>query len=370
MSDHPYKSLPDQAFWRRAVADRPIAAVDPVVRTPDRIARTDKVATAGSCFARHIARRLRDAGYNHYVTEPAHPIVDPEKAEEYNYGVYTARFGNIDTSQQLVQLWRRAHGRFVPVDDAWPTEEGTFLDPYRPQIQPRGFATREELEVDRAKHLRCVREAFETLDVFVFTLGLTETWRNRADGAVYPVCPGVAGGRFDPAKHEFLNFSAGEILRDMLSFVDALKTVNRSARMILTVSPVPPVATATRNHVLTATTYSKSVLRVVCGEVVRHRPWVEYFPSYEIVTGNYSRGAYYAEDCRSVTEAGVSHVTDVFFRHYTEDGAPAAEPARDEAERGGSEAEPVTPARAGDAHTQAMAALVQVHCDETRLDAT
>ena len=57
MSRHPYGSLPAGASWRRAVAEVLPAEVDPVVAAPFRIGRGDRVATAGSCFAQHIARQ-------------------------------------------------------------------------------------------------------------------------------------------------------------------------------------------------------------------------------------------------------------------------------------------------------------------------
>ncbi|WP_428660504.1 GSCFA domain-containing protein [Reyranella sp.] len=38
-------------------------------------------------------------------------------------------------------------------------------------------------------------------------------------------------------------------------------------RFLLTVSPVPLKASASQNHVLAATTYSKSVLRAVAGQL-------------------------------------------------------------------------------------------------------
>ena len=50
-----------------------------------------------------------------------------------------------------------------------------------------------------------VREMFERLDVFVFTLGLTEAWRSRIDGAVYPLAPDVVAGKMGQAAHEFVN---------------------------------------------------------------------------------------------------------------------------------------------------------------------
>ncbi|MBV8799775.1 MAG: GSCFA domain-containing protein [Alphaproteobacteria bacterium] len=312
----PYSTLPDSAFWQRSVAGLQPGQVDPVDRPPAfQVSPSDKVVTAGSCFAQHIARYLRDAGFQVLVTEPAHPIASPEIAEAYNYGIFSARYGNLYTARQLVQLFHRAYGNFHPHEDVWE-QEGRYVDPFRPRIQPDGFASRREYDADQQKHFAAVRRAFEELELFVFTLGLTEAWRSKADGAVFPVCPGVAGGTFDPERHEFHNFTTEEVSLDLLAFVDALRNVNQSAKVLLTVSPVPLVATAAPRHVLVSTVYSKSVLRVATEAVCGARADVVYFPSYEIITGNFSRGAYFAPDCRSVTEDGVSHVMRTFFRHF------------------------------------------------------
>lgn len=353
MTEHPYRDLPDAAFWRKSVAAPPVPELDPVVSAPFRIAPTDKVVTAGSCFAQHIARHLALAGFDYLVTEPAHPIVPPGLAADYNYGVYSARYGNIYTPRQLHQLLLRSHHQMIPVDQAWQEEDGRWTDPFRPQIQPGRYHTLAELEADRTHHFSCVRRAFAEADVFVFTLGLTEAWVSQEDGSIYPICPGVAGGRFDPARHAFHNFSAAEVTADLLDFIDRLREINPGVRIVLTVSPVPLVATAGGAHALVATTYSKAVLRVAADEVARQRPDTAYFPSFEIITGHYNKGAYFAPDLRSVTEDGVTHVMRVFLRHYTEGGAASPLPA---------------PAPAEDALTATMKALVKVNCDEEALD--
>ncbi|MGK3891080.1 hypothetical protein, partial [Enterococcus faecium] len=82
-------------------------------------------------------------------------------------------------------------GREVPAEPAWQRPDGRWADPFRPSIEPEGFATIEDLEADRRAHLAAVREMFAGLDVFVFTLGLTEAWVSRVDGAVFPIAPGV-----------------------------------------------------------------------------------------------------------------------------------------------------------------------------------
>jgi len=354
MADHPYKSLPDTAYWRRAVAATG-AAVDPLVGEFPLIGRSDKVATAGSCFAQHVARHLAASGFTYLVTEDAHPLVPAEAARQAGYGVYSARYGNIYTTLQLIQLFDRAYGAFTPREDVWRAPDGEhFVDPFRPTIQPGGFASEREMRADRDQHLARVRTLFETLDLLVFTLGLTEAWVSKVDGAVFPLCPGVAGGSFDPSLHVFRNLRTADIRAQIEAFVMRLRGVNPAARVILTVSPVPLAATASGNHVLPATIYSKSALRAAAQEAAEDLEGVFYFPSYEIVTGPQARGRYFADDLREVTEEGVEQVMRIFLRHAAGAEHPAAPPQPEAGTDG------VFDARVG--------AWVETLCDEALLD--
>lgn len=355
---HPYETLPAASFWRRAVAGVPAGTVDPVVTGKFRIAASDRIATAGSCFAQHISRHLGAAGFRQFVTETAHPITALHAAD-FGYGLFTARYGNLYTARQLLQMLERAYGCFSPMDDIWHGADRRVIDPFRPQIQPGGFASRSEYWADRGQHFAAVREAVETLDVLVFTLGLTEAWMARTDGAVYPICPGVAGGEFDPVVHAFVNFGVMEVIADLSASIAFIRARNAKARFIITVSPVPLIATMEQRSVLASTTYSKSVLRVAAEEVASRHDYVAYFPSYEVITGSHARGAYFAEDLRSVTEDGVEHVMRLFMQHYM--SAPTA-------------AAQVTTASASDSDSdvgrpiEAMRRTVRVMCDEELLD--
>jgi hypothetical protein len=355
VSDHPYKHLSDKAFWRRAVEAPAPADIDPVGVFDLEIAMDTKVATAGSCFAQHIARYLRDSGYSYYVAEPGHPIVPPSVRAKNNYGLFSARYGNIYTARQLWQLFQRAYGQFEPAEPVWQQGEDVFLDPFRPTTQPGGYISAEELAEDRRQHLAAVRTMFETLDVFVFTLGLTECWRSREDGAVFPLCPGVEGGTFDPDCYEFYNQTVEDVVQDLTAFREGLAGVNPRASIVFTVSPVPLVATAVPGaHVLSSTTYSKSVLRVAAETMRAGFPNVHYFPSYEIITGAFNRGAYYAADLRNVVEDGVAHVMRLFMAHATDQGAGETVAAR----RGAND----------DHHLEVASRIVEVECDEVALD--
>jgi hypothetical protein len=313
---NPYNALADFHFWRRSIERLPMEQVDPIVRVRFKLKREERIATAGSCFAQHISQTLRLRGFNFLMTETdghAEPATGPHFR---NPGVFSARYGNLYTTRQLLQLFDRAYGNFVPREIAWKVAGDRYVDPFRPHIEPGGFATVGQVQTARERHLAAVRSMFENLDVFIFTLGLTEAWRNRVDGAVYPIAPGVVGSNLEADIHEFVNFDMAEVVCDMQSFIERIRGVNRSAKLILTVSPVPLIATYESSHVLVATTYSKSVLRVAAQEIFREDALTDYFPSFEIITGNHSRGAYFEKDLRSINALGVRRVMSLFLKHY------------------------------------------------------
>ena len=347
---NPYTGKPDHQFWRRSVAGRGPDAVDPVVAAPWRIAPSDRIVTAGSCFAQHIARTLAASGYNYLVTEgsPAHSFSGTEQ-----YGLFSARYGNVYTVRQLLQLFDRAYALFEPVSVAWRRPDGRVVDPFRPSVT--SFADKDELIAERDAHLEAVRAAFELADVLVFTLGLTEAWIARKDGAVFPLAPGVVAAPRNAKGVLFANFSVAEMSADLAAFVGKLRSVNPGVRVILTVSPVPLAATYEDAHVLTATPYSKASLRVVAEEAARTLPAVAYFPSYEIVTGPQARGAFWAEDLREVTPEGVARVMRLFSQHYLGGSVEASRP------------DPVAVPSAASLAEQH--ALGQIICDEELIEA-
>jgi hypothetical protein len=322
---NPYEFALANQFWKNSVAGVPMAELAPVMSPRFKVEPSDRIATAGSCFAQHIARVLSQNGFNYFVSEQPPPGLSVEDTRAQNYGVYSARYGNIYTVRQLLQLMQRAEGSFVPEEEVWRDRAGRIVDPFRPQIQPEGFADRGELLRSREEHFAAVRHMLRTMDVFIFTLGLTEAWRSLCDGAVFPLAPGVAGGEMDFDRYEFVNFTTTEVIDDMHAVLDRLAVLNPKCRVIMTVSPVPLIATYEPRHALVATTYSKSVLRSVADVIQRLYDHVEYFPSYEIITGAYNRGAYFENDLRNVKEEGVAHVMRVFLEHYT--GNQSAAPA-------------------------------------------
>ncbi|MGD9916427.1 MAG: GSCFA domain-containing protein [Paenirhodobacter sp.] len=353
---HPYAGLPDRQFWKKDPGIEDPALLDPVSDVPFKIQQSDKIVTAGSCFAQHVARHMSKSGFNHFITERAHPIIRPAVARKLNYGMFSARYGNVYTARQLLQLLQRAYGQFTPMVQSWRAPRGTgVVDPFRPQIQPGGYLSAAELEVDREQHLRAVRRAIEQMDIFVFTLGLTEGWADRRDGAVYPIAPGVAGGTYDPETVQFVNFDEAETYADLHAALSFIRAKNPKVKIILTVSPVPLNATYEPRHVLVSTTWSKAVLRIAAEKATKTLKDCAYFPSYEIITSPHARGRYYAPDRREITERGVTHVMTLFKKHFTDsEVAPVPRPKR-----------PVNEARR---HMQEMQRKIDVLCDEAAIN--
>lgn len=321
---NPYKGLPSHQFWRRSISAVESFRVDPVTDPRFRIFQNARVGTAGSCFAQHISRRISAAGFNYFVTEKGEMLGEQERVAN-NYGTFSARYGNIYTTVQLLQLFDEAFGTHTPVETAWVRPDGRFVDPYRQQIQPDGFASEDAVLADRRDHLKAVRRLFEDTDIFVFTLGLTEAWRSREDGSVFSAAPGVVAGAWDSGRYEFINLDLEQTYAALEEFLGKFHVINPNAKVLLTVSPVPLIATYEPRSVLVSTVYSKSVLRVAAEKALKQFDWVDYFPSFEIITGSSSGGLYYEADYREVNMRGVSHVMRCFMKHYIE--GSGSEPA-------------------------------------------
>lgn len=311
----PYENFPPAAFWRTGVAGQAPQSIPGLYSKKFPIGRGTRIATAGSCFAQHIGRQLRANGFSVIDEEPPPPGLDASTAQRFGFGLYSARYGNIYTARQLRQLAEEASRLFEPVDVVWIKGE-RYFDSLRPSVEPGGLSSPEAVLDHRAWHLECVRRVIRRANIFVFTLGLTEAWIHSASGTVYPTAPGVVAGTFDPSIHQFHNFTFQEIYEDLTRFFDLAKSENPDIRFLLTVSPVPLTATASGEHVLRATVYSKSVLRAVAGQLFHERSDVEYVPSYEVVTSPVSKSGFFEDNLRTVRPSGVEAAMNMFFAEH------------------------------------------------------
>jgi hypothetical protein len=339
---NPYELMPPKSFWRLAVGNRKPHQIEGLWAPKWSFAKHDKIATAGSCFAQHIGQALARAGYAWYDAEPAPAILPDSVKKRFNYGIFSFRTGNIYTTALFRQWLAWSLGREAPATETW-AKDGRFWDPFRPNIEPDGFASESELYASRDATMAAIRRAVADSRVFVFTLGLTEAWINKTHGYVYPMCPGTVAGEFDPARHEFRNYRYDAVRSDLVAAMEMMQSVNPGLRFLLTVSPVPLTATASPNHVLVATIQSKSTLRAVAGDLAEDRADTDYFPSFEIISSFPFKGMFYEDNMRTVARGGVDFVMRSFFAGLTvADSTAASAPAERPAPEAASLAE--TPA--------------------------
>ena len=322
MSTNPYRELPARAFWRPAVAEPDPRSIAEVWTPKFALDADEPILTAGSCFAARIGPALLDFGMNWFDAEPAPPGLSADQRRARHYGEFSFRTGNIYTAIVLKQWISWAVGASPAPADAWE-HEGRFFDPYRPSVEPEGYASAAEMLEDRDQTLAAIRRGIARAGCLFFTLGLTESWGDRATETVYPACPGTVRGEFDPERHVFRNHAFEEVRRDLLEALTLARTANPGLRLLLTVSPVPLTATASGQHVLTANSHSKSLLRAVAGQLAQEHADVDYFPSYELITGAPFRSRFYTDNLREVTPEGVDFVMGHFRSAHIGHAAPA-----------------------------------------------
>lgn len=333
MAGSPYDGLPDRAYWRTAVASRRPGRLRDLYAPRFAIGRDTAILTAGSCFAQHVHRDLKAAGFAVIESEPAPEGVDPAVAQRFFYGTFSARYGNIYNPRQFLNLLREAAGEWAPAHPVW-TREGRFFDALRPNVDPDGHATRASVEAARADHLQAVTIAIGQAQVVILTLGLTETWQHAPSGTIYPTAPGVIadapdGYGIDGHGISFLNLGHDAIVADVRAILDRLRALTPGVKLLLTVAPGPLVATASGQHVLPASTACKAILRAAVATLTDADPDIDYFPSYEIITNPAAKGAFFQPNLRHPTPKGVSAVIGQFMAAHA--GATATDPATDPA---------------------------------------
>ncbi len=277
-----------------------------------KIDRADRLFAIGSCFARGIERAL--LGRKMQVLSAA-----PEfnAFETINPGVTGLGFTNkYNTYSILNELrWALDPAAEFPQDSIVELNDGLYYDPHTNPTLPAA---------DRAETLRRrsilmeVNARSASCRILIITLGLVEVWRDlQTDIFINTTPPPQALARY-PGRYEFQVSNFAETFANLEMLHSLLARYGHSeAQVIVTVSPVPLMATFTRQDVVVANSYSKSLLRTAAQEWAAAHENVHYFPSYEIVL-NSARDAAWLEDLRHVQGRLVYHIMDVFLRQYLE----------------------------------------------------
>ncbi len=277
--------------------------------------KSTPIGSAGSCFAVEIAEVLQEEKFNYVVTELGDNPKEEAIIDGYEVGsgkaMYSANFGILFNTPSLRQMAEKAFGEREFTKYLVDGEHGLLMDPYRENVY---FSSRENFLRDYPKHINAIKQVLLQSEVFIFTAGLNECWE-LLDGTVISRNP--RSGFYHLIEHKVLTVQ--ENVDNILSFFNMVKRHNPKFKLVLTLSPVPLLATGRgdTHHILEANTHSKAVLRVALEEVVKQHKDIYYLPSYELVTE--CTQSPWEPDHRHVTRDTVSRVVSMFKDMFVED---------------------------------------------------
>lgn len=272
------------------------------------------IGSAGSCFAFEIASFFQKEGYNYVVTERNDDPNSGVLIDGYTPGdtiaKFCANYGILFNTPSFSQLAEKAFGLKSFNKLLIDSDSGYYLDPYRENVL---FKSPQAYMDDYDKHVMAVRESFLASKVFVVTLGLNECWQLH-DGTVMSRNP--RPNMYHLVKHKTL--TVAENVSHIQRFFDIIKHHNPEFKLIISVSPIPFLATgrAHEHHIITANCHSKATLRVAAEELVANNEDMYYLPSYELVTECMEDG--WLEDHRHVKPETVAKVVDMFKQIFVQ----------------------------------------------------
>lgn len=313
---HPYKHLADDKFWRKHLNSIKCLPTTYSCFSNNQDLSSLSVMTFGSCFAENIIPYLHLNGITYTKTEDSLWYFTGGMAEDkIGYATFSCEYGNIYTPQQAFQLFDELNiGLARELISGWQvSNDGSIVDLLRPGYPYRSSRLEEFANRRRLHRQKCV-EAVQTSSHIFITLGMAEAWMDKNSGLVLPACPGTVGGEFDPEKFKFCEFSHNELVYSLDALVKRLLAINPDIFVVLTVSPIPMIATASSDMtVLESNFYAKSKLISAAREVIQNHASVSYFPSYELIISDAFGIQSFGADGRTINREVLDRIFSLMF---------------------------------------------------------
>lgn len=274
--------------------------------------RDDKLFAIGSCFARGIEAALLGRKMNVLSAAPDFAAFETNNKEVTGLG-FTNKYNTFSIYNEL--HWALDPGATFPKESIVDVGNGLYYDPHtNPTLQlvdlDETLRRRSIIQKVNAQIARC--------RVVIVTLGLVEVWRDTTADTFINTTPIPEALRNHPDRYEFHISSFSENFANVEKIHALLEEFGHpDTQIIVTVSPVPLMATFSSEDVVVANCYSKSMLRTVAQEWAATHGNVHYFPSYEIVQ-NSDRATTWQADLRHVQGNVVTHIMNTFLNHYLE----------------------------------------------------
>jgi tetratricopeptide (TPR) repeat protein len=223
---------------------------------PKFIGKTTKFFTMGSCFARNLAKSLIDSGY------PSHHMEISEYINTtFANRVFVDWLGDADIDAEI-------RDRIV-------------------ELLPRGWSKDNALQI------------IKNSDVFILTLGVAPAFFDRTTGDFVLPRPSALNSRVLAEKYLFRTTTVKENVDNVLYLIEFIRSISPDMKIVVTVSPVPLLASFEYESAVQADCLSKSTMRLVAHEVVNNSNLsnILYWPSFEVFRWAGSNASdYYAAD--------------------------------------------------------------------------
>jgi len=283
--------------------------IQPFVQRHPIITKSTPIASAGSCFAIEISQHLQASGFNYVVAER-----EPFWRAISKYPESSAAWGRIFNTPSFRQLADKAAGKIkLPDYEIYNINNECWEEPFRESVF---YKSKKDLIDSRVPHNVACRQVFKKADVMIITLGLNEAWQHKRTGYFASNNPTFAS-YYALFRHRVLSYQ--ENLDALNNMIDTLRSINPALKFIVSVSPIPFLATglSDHTHVVVANSRSKAMLQTVAEEFVRTHDGVYYFPSYEMVTNCIENP--WAADQRHVKPEAVAKVMQMFEEMFVAD---------------------------------------------------
>lgn len=245
------------------------------------IEKSTQITAFGSCFAANISNWLSERNFR---------VLN--KAED------SARAYVVTMGEGMVNSF------VIRQQFEWAWENKVFDQPLWHGYKAEEYGYDEEVRLE-------TKRIFDETEVFILTFGLSEVWYDEPTGNVF--WRTIPKDAYDPERHKFRLTSVEENRDNIRAVYDLIRKYKPDAKIIITLSPVPLIATFRDVSCITANSVSKATLRVAVDEVcreVRDEGHLFYWPSYELVTDVFRSP--YRGDRRHVRPVVLNYIMRLF----------------------------------------------------------
>lgn len=237
------------------------------------------VFTTGSCFAEVIGRQLQTLKFS--------TVINP--------------FGTLYHPYALLTLMDYASGDKAFNEDLLSKYDGVWYSWHH----HGDFSSTNKADLKRSieNSILLTRASVQKSDVFIFSLGTAWYYQLRSNGGIVSNCHKHPNNSFEKC------LSSVQSIEELLQrLVNLVKTINKEAVIVFTVSPVRHLRDGFIENQI-----SKSSLILATHSIVNSNDKTFYFPAYELMLDDLRDYRFYAEDFVHPNELAKNYIWQKFM---------------------------------------------------------